>query len=95
MSRGWLNYNALLAFLTGSAMRGVNFVGKRTIPQLSLCHTNQTKRFYFVCRLYIFITLLGAIGVGMHAYYEPRYPGYLYWMTSEDSDVLKNLSGED
>lgn len=80
-------------YFAGSAMRGVNFGGKKNIPQLSLCHANQTRRFYIVSRLYIFLALLGGIAVGMHAYYEPRYPGYLYWMVSEDSELLKNLSG--
>lgn len=78
---------------SGSAMRGVNFGGKKNIPQLSLCHANQTRRFYIISRLYIFLALLGAIAVGGHAYYEPRYPGYLYWMVEEDNELLKNLSG--
>lgn len=74
-------------------MRGVNFGGKKNIPQLSLCHANQSKRVYFICRFYMFLAIVGAIGVGMHAYYEPRYPGYLYWMSGEDSEALRNLSG--
>lgn len=74
-------------------MRGVNFGGKKNIPQLSLCHANQTRRFNFVSRLYLFLAALGAVGVGMHAYYEPRFPGYAYWMSSEESDALLNLSG--
>ncbi|CAL8111302.1 unnamed protein product [Orchesella dallaii] len=78
--------------IIGSAMRGLNFGTKKHIPQLSLCHTNQTRRFYFISRYYLILGVIGGIGIGMHAYYEPRYPGYLYWLSSEDSDILRNLS---
>lgn len=89
------SFNILLnnTYFTGSSLRGLPNMPNGPLPTMSACHSAQNRLFRKTSALYLLMGIIGFVGLGMHYWFVPRFPAYIYSICEEDNPIAMYAAG--